>query len=205
MGLLAVEEVRGVTLFTWGGMNMAGTGLGETGRGVAAWKLRGGGTGVLRGAGGENGSATALRDTDWGLVLASAWVRVTEANGSGSEPGTAGLELKNDMGEVNIEEAGAGTGALSLEEAGVTGGPRGGLLFPPPPTKESSSALGRGGRVAVIPKLSAMLNPPEPPAPARRGLLGGFFAILRPPRTLSASLVYISFCKYHIHIVRDFI
>ena len=130
---------------------------------------------VLRGAGGEAGPGTALRDTDWGLVLTSVWDDVTEANGSGSKPGMAGLELKNDIGEVNIDEAGPGTGALSLAEAGVTGGPREGLLFPPPPTKLSSSALGRGGRVAVIPKLSAMLNPPEPPA--RRGLLGGFFAI----------------------------
>lgn len=147
----------------------------EAARGVVPWTLRGGGTGVLRGAGGEAGPGTALRDTDWGLVLVSTWPEDTEANGSWSEPGPAGLELKNDIGEVNIEDAEAGTGGPSLAEAGVTGGPSGGWVAPPPPTKLSSSAWGRGGRVAVIPKLSAMLKPPE--LPARRGLLGGFFAI----------------------------
>ena len=149
----------------------------EAGTGVAPWTLRGGGTGVLRGAGGEAWPGAALRGTDCGLVPASAWGGDTEANGSEFVPG-AGPELKNDMGEWNIEEAGAGTGAPSPAEAGVTGGPRGGRGFPPPPTKLSSSALGSGGRVAVIPKLSAILKPPDPPA--RRGLLGGFFAILGP-------------------------
>ena len=163
----------------------------EAGAGVAPWTLRGGGTGVLRGAGGEAGPGAALRGTDCGLVPAAAWAGDTEANGSEFMPGAAGLELKNDMGEGNIEEAGAGTGAPSLAEAGVTGGPRGGWGFPPPPTKLSSSALGSGGRVAVIPKLSAMLKPPDPPA--RRGLLGGFFAILK-----ATSLANGNVCKYHI-------
>ena len=164
----------------------------EAGRGVAPWTLREGGTGVLRGAGGEAGPGAALRDTDCGLDPAFAWGGETEANGSESVPGAAGLELKNDMGEGNIEEAGAGTEAPSLAEAGVTGGPSEGWLFPPPPTKVSSSALGSGGRVAVIPKLSAMLNPPEPPA--RRGLLGGFLAITKP----LTSLLDRNFCKYHM-------
>ena len=77
-------------------MNM---GSREAGRGVAPWTLREGGTGVLRGAGGEAGPGAALRDTDCGLEPASAWAGETEANGSESVPGAAGLELKNDMGD----------------------------------------------------------------------------------------------------------
>ena len=104
---------------------MEGAGAGETEGGGAPWTLRGGGAGVLRGAGGEAGPEAALRLTDWGLEPASTWAEVTEVTeAKGSEPGAVGLELKKDIGEVNIEEAGGG--GPSLVEDRVTGGPSGG-------------------------------------------------------------------------------
>ena len=127
-----------------------------------------------------------VRDTDWGLSppttgvtgVTCCWPMLLNGSLSG-----AGLDLKNDIGDVNIlgEAAAAGETGPSLgtlgDRAAVEGPGDMMAMFPPdpPPTKLSSSAFVTDGvRVAVIPKLSATLKLAGPP---NSGLLGGFFAI----------------------------
>ena len=178
--------VEGDTAARGGAMNSCWGGPGVAGWGVAPCTIRlgaGAGMGVCRGGGGEAGPGGQLRDTDWGLVLEVAgagcccWDEMPE-NGSSVAAPTAGLELKNDIGEENMlgvtEVAGAGAPSHGLAGGGIAGPA---AAAPPPPTKLSSSALATAtaGSVAVMPKLSAKLKPAAPPA--IKGLLGGFFAI----------------------------